>query len=392
MYWYIIKDIYTNVNYIVRRRDMFFHSIFTVDLGAIARNAEIAARSLGGAAVIPVLKGNAYGHGAVEVFRAIDGAIAFTHVAVAHVSEAAELRNAGCEKEIMLVSAAPQGLIADALALGVILPVGDAETAAAIARAAEKTVAVQIKINSGLNRLGARAGAELDAVIKAVKAEPKLKIAGVYTHLSLLDKIDETTAREQLGAYLEGVAQVEAAGITVPLRHAAASNVSEWFPEASLDAVRLGRRLFMGPPEGGAADDGSVTEPGTWASSVTAVRTLERGERFGYGGGFTAERKMKIAVAAAGYGDGLSEAVCAAGAPVLVDGRRGRLIAAFMDSCLIDITDCGGAVGSEVVFFGRAADGAFLSAREVAAAIGEEGVLLTSRLSARVEHKFIDLL
>ncbi|MDR0906042.1 MAG: alanine racemase [Oscillospiraceae bacterium] len=368
---------------------MFFHSKFTVDLTAIAQNAVNAARALGGTAIIPVLKGNAYGHGAAEVLRALDGAIPFDCIAVAHVSEAAELRNAGCEKKIMLVSAAPRGLIPDALALGVILPVGDVDTVAAIARAAEKPTAVQIKINSGLNRFGASAGAELDAVIRAVKAQPKLKITGAYTHFSLLDKIDESTARQQLSAYLNGVAQIEAAGIAVPLRHAAASNVSEWFPSANLDAVRLGRRLFMGPPPGGAPDDGSVTEPGTWASSVTAVRTLERGERFGYGGSFTAENRMKIAVAAAGYGDGLSEAVCAAGAPVLVDGRRARLLAAFMDSCLIDVTDCDCRLGSEVVFFGRAADGAFLSAREVAAAIGEEGVLLTSRLSARVEHKYV---
>ena len=403
---------------------MFFNSTFTVNTSILARNGEIAQKALGNTEIIPVLKGDAYGYGTEKVYNTLKAAIAPTRYAVAHVSEAAELRRCGSTEELMLISGVPLAAVRDALELGVTLTVANAETARHVARLADKPAAVQIELDCGLNRYGTKLGAELDALIAAIKSEPRLRVSGVYTHFTLLDFVDEDAVRRELDAYLDGVARIEAAGIEVPLRHAASSNVSEWFPAAHLDAVRLGRRLYMGPPRHriGTVHDDGVREPGTWRSTVTAVRRVTADERLGYGGEFCAGRDTTICLVSVGYADGLEPRLCSVltaspaatpvspqaatmqcnpmltaspaatmrGAPVLVNGRRARLLGANMDSCYIDAGDCDAKLGDEVVFFGRSASGAELSAQDLAALIDDEGVYLSSRLTARVGREYVD--
>ena len=381
---------------------MFFNSTFTVNTSILARNGEIAQKNLGNTEIIPVLKGDAYGYGTEKVYNTLKAAIAPTRYAVAHVSEAAELRRCGSTEELMLISGVPLAAVRDALELGVTLTVANAETARHVARLADKPAAVQIELDCGLNRYGTKLGAELDALIAAIKSEPRLCVSGVYTHFTLLDFVDEDAVRRELDAYLDGVARIEAAGIEVPLRHAASSNVSEWFPAAHLDAVRLGRRLYMGPPRHriGTVHDDGVREPGTWRSTVTAVRRVTADERLGYGGEFCAGRDTTICLVSVGYADGLEPRLCSVltaspaatmrGAPVLVNGRRARLLGANMDSCYIDAGDCDAKLGDEVVFFGRSASGAELSAQDLAALIDDEGVYLSSRLTARVGREYVD--
>ena len=371
--------------------DMFFNSTLSINTTTLANNAVSVRNSLGGTQIIPVLKGDAYGYGTEKVYKTLKDAIAPSHYAAAHVSEAAVLRDCGCTESIMLISGVPQAAIRDALALNVTLTVPDVATAHLVAQHAEKPIAVQIKLDCGLNRFGTKLGEPLDELIRAIKSLPRLHVVGVYTHFSLLDTCDEATARRELNAYLDGLAQLEAAGIKPILRHAAASNVSEWFPEAHLDAVRLGRRLFMGPPLSESAAETEIAEAATWRSAVTAVRNVRSDERFGYGGAFCAGRDTTLAIVSVGYGDGLEPLLCGKtkSAPVMVNGRRAQLLGANMDACFIDANNCGAAPGAEVVFFGTCANGAELSAREVAATIDEEGVYLTSRLTNRVGREYI---
>ena len=376
---------------------MTYNSTFTIDLNIIAQNARNTASKLGGTAIIPVLKGNAYGHGLERIYETLRRAIEFPYVAVAHASEAARIRasehslgNTGrAAPGIMLVSGVPLNAVVDAVSLGAVIPLGDVTTAEAVAYAADKPVDVQVELDCGMHRYGAQPGAALQVLISAVRAQPRLNVVGAYAHLSILDHVDEVTVAKELDVYREGLAQLEEAGIRVPFRHVASSNVSEWCPEAYFDAVRLGRRLYIGPPAGGAADDGSVTEAGTWSSVVAAVHSFRRGESYGYGGAYTAERDSRIAIVSIGREDGLQSALCAVGAPALVRGERGRLVGANMDSCYIDVTESGANVGDEVIFFGKSSDGAVITARELAACIGDEGVFLTSKLTSRVGRNYL---
>lgn len=370
---------------------MLYNSTLNVSLAAISENTAAAARALDGAEVIPVLKRDAYGMGLCEVARAVCDAVPIKRIAVAQASEAAALRGAGFDGEIMLVAALAHNIMLDALTLDIVPPVGDCDTAIALSRAAgDKICNIQLKIDAGLGRLGAAPGPELEKLAATVKLLPNLHVSGAYMHFSLLELADEPAAERELAIYLDGIAQLEALGICVPLRHASSSGVSEWFPKANLDAVRLGRRLYMGPPfkVGAYADKGSVIEPVTWRSTVVAVRNLLPGQACGYGGAFRATEPSQIAVVPVGYGDGLLRELAAARAPVMVNSQIGKLVSTAMDSCYIDVTGLKCRIGDEVIFFGTSKSGAFLSVRDVAATISEEGVQLTSNLTTRVGRTY----
>ena len=142
---------------------------------------------------------------------------------------------------------------------------------------------------------------------------------------------------------------LRAAGIEPGLRHVACSAASEQYPEYCLDAVRVGRRLFMDAPT---APRGDIREVSTWRSFVTMVHPRRAGEQIGYGGAVTLAHDALIATVGVGYGDGLNPALASAKAPVLIGRKRCTLLACCMDQCLIDVTGTDCRPGDEVVFFG----------------------------------------
>jgi alanine racemase len=374
---------------------MLYNSVLTVDLSNIAANAQNILRSLApGTKIIPVLKADAYGFGAIAVYRALRSAIDFDTVAVAHVSEAVALRDNGCDTDILLLGGVLRGGEETIVANNITPAVFSPETVRAIAdetaRQNREAYPVQIKLDTGLARFGARTAAQLDALADTLKSSPRLRVTGAYAHVSLSVTVDPVAAERELELFLSAVSRLEARGITIPTRHLAASALSEWYPTAHLDAVRIGRRLYMEPPPFHDAPpmSGDIAEAASWRGSVLNVINLKRGESAGYGGTVTAERDMTIAILSAGYGDGALDALARVKAPVLINGVRARLVASYMDSCVADVTGLPCAYGDEVVFFGKSQHGASLSIRETAASINEEGVYLTSRLSQRVERVY----
>ncbi|MDR3209401.1 MAG: alanine racemase, partial [Oscillospiraceae bacterium] len=288
---------------------MLHHSNLYIDLLQIARNALMIKSTLPpGTRLIPVLKGNAYGMGAREIYTALadardtrPNAMHYALYAVAHVSEAHALREAGYDKDILLLGGAPKPLLRDIVELGVTPAVYGGDTARALsaeaARQGKTDYPVQIKIDAGLRRLGVRPDGEAMGLAQTLRRLGNLRVTGAYTHFSLLDTMDETAARRELARFLRAVGEIEDAGIPIPMRHAAASAVSEWFPEANLDAVRIGRRLYMGPPPfpNAPPDTGLIGDAVSWRGSVLETHTLSKGARAGYGGSFTAPRDMEVA-------------------------------------------------------------------------------------------------
>ena len=179
---------------------------------------------------------------------------------------------------------------------------------------------------------------------------------------------------------------LRAAGIEPGLRHVACSAASEQYPEYCLDAVRVGRRLFMDAPT---APRGDILEVSTWRSFVTMVHPRRAGEQIGYGGAVTLAHDALIATVGVGYGDGLNPALASAKAPVLIGRKRCTLLACCMDQCLIDVTGTDCRPGDEVVFFGYDRFGNCLPSQEVALLIGgDEGCGLTAALSPRVVRAY----
>jgi alanine racemase len=244
---------------------------------------------------------------------------------------------------------------------------------------------VEVKIETGLNRIGFMPGDELAQLARELTAwRGHVRVCGAFSHFACTEDADFT--EKQAERFHGGVLQLEKAGIPVPRRHLSASAAGEGYPQYHLDAVRFGRRLYMDNPT---CPHGDIEEVASWRSWITAVRILPKGAPLGYGGRVHLADEASVAVVGVGYGDGLNQRLAEAGAPVLVHGRRARLLAVCMDQCFIDVSGLNAQPDDEVTFFGRDSAGNALSSQEVALLAGhDEGCGLTAALSPRVARVY----
>ncbi len=365
------------------------NSYLLVDTGVIADNARQILSSLSdGTQLIPVLKGDAYGLGIIPVARALCCIDEIKCFAVAHVSEGLELRRAGIGHDILVMGNFLPHQAYAAVEAGLMQTCGRADMVDMVAKhaAALNTKAkIQVKLDTGLHRIGVVPGAELEELIGRIKvAGDLIEVCGAFTHFANLDDLERTAAQYDL--FITGVKQLEKAGIKVPMRHVSSSAISELHPEYDLDAVRIGRRLYMDHPT---SPLGNIREAASWRSYVTDVKQRRAGDSLGYGGKFHLDADTVVATVGVGYGDGLNQALVAAHAPVLVGGKLCRLLACCMDQCFVDVSGIDCRPDDEVTFFGYDSAGNFLSSQQVALMAGDdEGCGLTSALNARVARVY----
>lgn len=368
--------------------DIVNNSYLLVDMAQLARNVETILKDLGPVKLIPVLKDDAYGMGLRQVGALLSGRPEIGTLAVSHVSEGLALRRAGIEKDVLVIGGVPAHLLPAAvegeLTLAVSRP-GMLSELAALAGTRGRPVKVQIKVETGLHRIGLLPGEELAGLLEEWRrAAPHIEVTGAFTHFANLKDAARTEGQYRL--FLEGTAQLEAGGMAVPLRHITASASDELLPQYRLDGARIGRELYMDNP---IRPRGTIGEVCSWRTWITNLRQLKRGDALGYGGKVTLDRDALVATIGVGYGDGLSQELVAVNGPVLVRGRRARLLACCMDQAMVDVTGLGCELDDEVTLFGGDGAGHWLPSQEVALLIGEdEGCGLTARLSARVARVY----
>lgn len=360
------------------------NSYLHIDMNIFRKNMNTLLASLpAGVQLIPVLKDDAYGLGLGRMAAAAAEFDAVRRVAVAHVSEGLALRQQGFEKDILVLGSALPFQLPAAVAAGLELAAGSAEFVSALDAAAAQTgrrARVHVKIDTGLHRIGAEPGDELAALAEALRRAGHIDAVGIFSHFA--DTDNEAASRAQYACFMQGAAQLEQAGFTGLLRHICSSASYEQYPEYALDAVRIGRALYMDSPDGVSH---GIEEAVTWRSYITAVKQRRVGDSLGYGGAYRLAHDANIATIGVGYGDGLNEALCRVHADVLIGGKRCALLACCMDQCFADVTGIDCVPGDEVTFFGHDGRGNFLPSQEVAALIGsDEGCGLTSALSPRV--------
>lgn len=308
------------------------------------------------AAVWGVLKADAYGHGAPAVARTLERA-GIPGLCVALLEEAVELRAAGLRLPI-LVMGGYYGARLDGLEeilahdlLPVVYDAGQIERLAAIARLDGRSeVRVHLKIDTGMGRLGTSPG-DVDRMLGALKDHPEVRLDGLMTHFACADAGDLESTLEQLRRFHAVELRARAAGLAPRVRHAANSAGMLRTPVAQLDVVRPGIALFGVPPR---ADLAPELKPVMRVrTEIVALRSLEPGERIGYGHTWEARRPSQIATVPMGYADGLSRQLSNRG-NALVRGRRAPIAGTVsMDLTMIDVTDIPGArLGDEVVFVG----------------------------------------
>jgi alanine racemase len=340
--------------------DCVERSCFTLDLGAIRRNAAALLRAVGGAELWAVVKAEGYGHGAVDVSRAALDAGA-SALCVATLPEALHLRAALRNARILVMGPVSEREVGEAR-------LARLELVAADERIPEG-VPVHLKLDTGMGRWGL---AELPSATRDV--------VGVMSHLASAES-DPSFTQLQVERFREATAGL--AGLT---RHLANSAAALRVAEARFDAVRCGIALYGISPFGSdPAADG--LEPALrWESYVDLVKKLEPGESTGYGRRFVADRPTWIGLVPVGYADGFRRDMT--GTEVLVDGARRQVVGTISMDALAVVLDGPVDAGTPVTLIG---DGVLVEQHaQVAGTIAYEIATGLNTRSSRARRVAID--
>lgn len=330
-----------------------------IDVRVLAENVrrlrELVAPSV---SFMAVVKGDAYGHGALLAARTALAAGA-DRIGVAFAAEGVELREDGVKAPLHVLGAVLPEQAADLVEYRLTPCLGDEATAKALNQAAARAgerFAVHVKVDTGLHRLGF-SPREAIAFARKSRDLSHLLIEGVSTHMARGDDGHIAETERQFHDFLGTVRAIEDLGIPVRLRHVAATPLIIDRPDMHLDMVRAGVGLFGYAPLPGQAARAGIKPVMSLKSRIAQVRTVGSGEGVGYEHRFRTNRVSRIGTVPAGYVDGVLFGLDRGG-QALVRGQRvpvcGR---GCMDHSLVDLTEVPEAgPGDEIVFIGRQGD------------------------------------
>jgi alanine racemase len=368
-----------------------------IDLDALAENLAALTELAGRVPVYPVVKANAYGHGAVEVAAALEvaGAGGFC---VATLDEAAQLRSAGIRAAILVLYPIPGWEVAEASDLGVAVTAGDAilldELLAAAPRDPTAPLDIHLEVETGLGR-GGFVVAELAAAASRIRETPGVRLVSAWTHLQAAENADRT--RRQLDLFDEATSALRAAGHDLP-RHVAASGGILTGDVAALDGIRPGLAIYGLVPDELLPDSRVARRAGgaglravmSLRARPVRVRDLPSGWGIGYGPSFVTARPSRIATLPLGYGDGWSRAFSNRAWALVRETRVPIVGNVAMDAVMADVTDVPGepvSIADEFVLLGR--QGALeITAADLAAARGTNSWEVVTAMAARLPRVY----
>lgn len=323
-----------------------------VDLNALKRNYE-RIKTYTQSEIMPIVKANGYGHGALPVVKALFEAGA-RRFGVALLEEALEIRHSFPTVQVMTIGYMSTDFAETIVKEDIISGVYQYDQAEALSKAATaqgKNATIHLKIDTGMGRIGFRK--DMVQEILQIINLPNLFIEGIYTHFASSDQLDLTFAREQLKLFLSVCEGLEREGIHIPIKHAANSAAILQFPEAHLDLVRPGIILYGLPPSHQVGGNEGFEPVMTWKARVAHIKEIQAGETVSYGRTFRAAYPTRVATVPIGYADGLHRALSNRG-EMLVKGRRAAIIGRIcMDQTMLDVTKIPGVeVGSSVTLLG----------------------------------------
>lgn len=339
-------------------------------------------------AVCGVVKADAYGHGAIPIARALIAA-GIDHLAVASFDEAVELRHASITAPILIFGGVRGARASEAARLGLAVTVWSAvqvhQLAAALAPG--QTLAVHVKLDTGMHRIGAQQR-ELAALVEALRAGP-FTIAGVMSHFACADEPGHGSVGAQLDAFTGALGVLAGLGVAPPLRHLANSAGALAEPRARFDMVRVGLLLYGCAPSPGLAADLDLQPVMHLRSRIAQLKTIPPGDHVGYGWTFTARRETRLGVLLAGYAFGYPRALSNRG-EVLVRGRRAPVVGTIsMDHVTIDVTDVPDAAEGDVVTLWGSDGAEKVDVMELGARAGTIGYELLTCVSQRTPRSYL---
>ena len=325
-----------------------------VNLDAIAANVRVLAEAARGAALMAVVKADAFGHGAVPVARTALASGA-SWLGVARIEEGVALREAHLEAPILAWLLEPR-LVPAALARGIDVSASSTADLEVIARAAEtagRRARVHLKLDTGLHRAGVPPPAWLAVLRHAARLESTrlIRVVGVWSHLSHGDVVGHPEIARQQARFADGLAAARRIGLHPEVTHLA--NTGAVLQQGPLGGtlVRVGAGVYGIDVFRGALGASRLRPALTLTTQVVAVREISAGDGVGYGHDWVADRPTRLALVPLGYADGLPRG--AVGSRMLLRGRSVPVVGRIsMDQAILDAGDAPVAVGDPVVVLG----------------------------------------
>ena len=305
------------------------------------------------AKIMAIIKADGYGHGAVQIARALkkEGADCF---GVALCDEGIQLRKHRIEEEILILSPVPYEKISDVIEYNLTSAVTSVDFAKKLNNIADDKVKVHIKIDTGMGRIGFQCNEESINAIKEISKLKNVEIEGIFTHFATADEENDAKTLKQFEKFMNFISQLENAGIHIPVKHCANSAAIMRFEQMHLDMVRPGIILYGYYPseylKGKFIDIKPVM---TLKSTVTDIKKLDEDTEISYGGTYTGKKGEIIATLGIGYADGLLRTLSGK-LEIEINGEKFKQTGKIcMDQCMITALNANNInTGDEAVIFG----------------------------------------
>ena len=315
-----------------------------INLDAIAYNMEQMKKRIGGhARLIAVVKADGYGHGAVPVAEMFEQCSWVWGYAVACLEEAAELREHGIRKPILVLGCVFPDQFEEMIRYDVRPAVYMESMAELISQEAVrqgKDAFIHIKIDTGMGRIGFPATEESADAVERISRLPGIRIEGMFTHFAKADERDKTYTFLQHERFVKMKELIEKRQIHVQYFDCDNSAGIIDFPDMKHDLARAGIAMYGMYPSDEVDRSAVDLRPAlSLVSHVSFVKDVEAGTPISYGGTFVSDRPMRVATIPVGYGDGYPRSLSNKGY-VLIHGKRAKILGRVcMDQFMADVTD-----------------------------------------------------
>ncbi|GEJ98359.1 alanine racemase [Streptomyces sp. NPDC003388] len=366
-----------------------------IDLAALRANVRVLRARAEGAALMAVVKSDAYGHGAVPCARAAVEAGA-TWLGTATPEEALALRAAGLDTRVLCWLWVPGGPWRQAVEADIDVSLSGMWALREVteaARQAGRPARVQLKADTGLGRNGCQPADWPELVGEALRAEREglLRVTGLWSHFACADEPGHPSIAAQLTRFREMVAYAEEQGVRPEVRHIANSPATLTLPDSHFDLVRPGIAMYgISPsPEIGTPADFGLRPVMTLSASLALVKHVPAGHGVSYGHHYVTPGATTLGLVPVGYADGIPRHASGTG-PVLVDGKwrtvAGRVA---MDQFVVDLGGDEPEAGAEAVLFGPG-DRGEPTAEDWAQACGTIAYEIVTRIGTRVPRVHVN--
>lgn len=339
--------------------------------------------------ILGVIKANAYGHGAVEIGKFLDGKCDFFGVAC--IEEAVELKKAEIKTPILILGRVFPFDIETAVKYDVRIPIFSYDDAVALSNEAVKqgkNMPFHFCIDTGMSRIGFQVSEESADICKSITELPNIFAEGLFSHFATADEKDLSKAVEQRNKYKEFCKMLSDREIEIPIKHlnnsAGIMNFDEYF-----DMCRMGIITYGLYPSDEVDKDILDLEPiMSWNAKISHIKELEPNREISYGGTFKTDRVTKVATVPVGYADGFPRCLSNKG-KVIINGKYAKILGRVcMDQFMVDVSDIDCNINDEVVLFGTQKN-AHISLEELSNSAYSFNYELPCRIPVRVNRVYV---